>query len=185
MAAVLERTWRDCEDLSPSGWQADDERAAWRAHPTSRSGAERRDPVVRLSHRGGVADGLPPKLKHIGDAIENSRTILDIQPDEDLGVVKYSEATWERAVNFVRKNAEWLLNSFGCVIDAPQILPGPDGSIDIHWDRPTFEMLINIPADSRAQAGFYGDDRGEIAIKGSVDPSRFNHGLLLWLLRIA
>ena len=101
---------------------------------------------------------------------------------DDHGEAGYSEETWNRAVEFLTKNAKWLWDSFGRVIDAPRILPGPDGSIDIHWDHPSFEILINIPADPGAKAGFYGDDRGEIAIKGSIDPSRFNHhGLLLWM----
>jgi hypothetical protein len=68
-------------------------------------------------------------------------------------------------------------------LDPPDIAPGPDGSIDLHWDYPAYEMLINIPRDESSMAGFYGDDRGRISIKGKFDPSQVNEGLLLWLMR--
>ena len=182
MPPVLERFSVDCEHLAPSDWRQLPARSeVWREPAALHARSERHERAVHdPRHVGG---GLSPELGHVREAIESSRTILDLEPDDDQGEAGYSEETWNRAVEFVTKNAQWLWDSFGFVIDAPQILPGPDGSIDIHWDRPSFEMLINIPADPRAQAGFYGDDRGEIAIKGSMDPSRFNQGLLLWLAR--
>lgn len=136
-----------------------------------------------IHHRHDATYALPPELEHIRKSVENSRGILTLEPDEERGEAGYSEETWNRAVDFVTKNAKWLWDSLEYVIDVPQILPGPDGSIDIHWDHPSFEMLINIPADPSAKAGFYGDDRGEIVIKGSFDQSKFNHGLLLWLAK--
>lgn len=57
------------------------------------------------------------------------------------------------------------LSSMGFAIGQPDILPGPDdGSIDLHWDYPGqgYEMLINIPADPAAKAGFYVEARGKL-----------------------
>ena len=183
MPQVLEKfPLVDCEHLAPSAWRDLPHRSdAW--FERAPSGARARLHERTVDYPRDVGDELSPQLRHVREAIESSRTILDLEPDDDHGEAGYSEETWNRAVEFVTKNAKWLWDSFGCVIDAPQILPGPDGSIDVHWDHPSFEMLINIPADPRAKAGFYGDDRGEIAIKGSIDPSRFNHGLLQWLAR--
>lgn len=124
---------------------------------------------------------LPKGLGHIHDAIEASRRILALEPDEELGGVGYAEETWSRAAEFLRKYSKWLWDSTGHVLDAPKILPGPEGSIDIHWDEPNYEILINIPADPTAEAGFYGDDRGAIKMKGKFDATTLNHGLHLWL----
>ncbi|MCH8967458.1 MAG: hypothetical protein IID43_07240 [Planctomycetes bacterium] len=130
-----------------------------------------------------VFDELPPQLfSHIRNEIERSREILELKDDfDDEGSPGYSEQVWKRAVEFLANHARWLWETYERVINAPSILPGPDGSIDIHWDDPSYEILINFPADPHAMAGFYGDDRGEISIKGKFDPSTFNHGLLLWL----
>lgn len=132
-----------------------------------------------------VFDELPPQLfSHIRNEIESSRRILELEDDfDDEGSPGYSEQVWKRAVEFLAKNAKWLLEIYGHLIDAPAILPGSGGSIDIHWDCPSYELLINFPADPQAMAGFYGDDRGEISIEGKFDPSTFNHGLLLWLAK--
>ena len=131
-----------------------------------------------------VEDRLPPQLGHLQQAIEDSRTILELELDPDNGDIACSEQTWKRAVEFLRRNAKWVWDTCSRVVDLPEILPGPDGSIDLHWDYPTYEMLINIPADPNAKAGFYGDDRGEMSIKGKFDSNTFNHGLLLWLARV-
>lgn len=57
-------------------------------------------------------------------------------------------------------------------VDLPEILPGPDGSIDLHWDYPGYEILINISAGPDAKVGFYGDDRSTVQVKGSFDLHR-------------
>lgn len=119
----------------------------------------------------------------LDEIIEASRAILELELDEDEAQAPYTEETWTRAVEFLRRNAKWVSDTLGLVVDLPEILPGPDGSIDLHWDYSAYEMLINIPADPNAKAGFYGDDRGEIQIKGSFDPRSHNYGLLLWLAK--
>ena len=64
----------------------------------------------------------------------------------------------------------------------PQINPGPDGSIDLFWDQPTLELLVNIPANSTQEASFYGEDRRS-HIKGSFDTSERGIGVVFWLMR--
>jgi hypothetical protein len=125
-------------------------------------------------------DWLPLRgpLSHITEAIEASHGILDFV-DED-GNQLLTRATWERAANFLNNSARRLWSNQGIKIDAPDIAPGPDGSVDIHWDRPTYEMLINMPADPTAPIRFYGDDRRGNAVKG-MTASHDNRGLLLWL----
>ncbi len=125
---------------------------------------------------------LPTALRHISEVIENSRTILQLQDDwDEAGALPISEQTWRRATEFLSRYVERVWDTSGDALDAPDIAPVPDGSIDLHWDSPTYEMLINIPSDARRAAGFYGDDRDRISIKGHFDPQSVNEGLLQWL----
>lgn len=183
MAEVLDRIVRaDCGHVRPSDWRGPDEpKVIWCVH--------------RLDEVEVYVDALParrsirklnaatPALTPLDEIIEASRAILELEPDEDEVQAPYAEETWTRAVEFLRRNAKWVWDTFSRVMDLPEILPGPDGSIDLHWDYPGYEMLINVPADPTNKAGFYGDDRGEIQIKGTFDPGSHNHGLLLWLAR--
>lgn len=127
---------------------------------------------------------LGEPLRHISQAIEGSRSLLELQDNwDDEGSPAISEATWKRAVEFLARYAKWAWENRARVIDAPDILPGPDGGVDLHWDRPDYELLISIPTDVGATACFYGDDRGSISIKGTFDPDRANHGILEWLIK--
>jgi hypothetical protein len=116
------------------------------------------------------------------EAIQGSRWILDLKDDHDgEGSPGYCESTWRRAAEFVRNNAVWLWQRFHIGIATPEILPGPEGSIDLHWKSEHYDLLVNMPASSSAKATFYGDDRRGTFIKGAFDPAACNQGLLLWL----
>lgn len=126
--------------------------------------------------------GLPSGLDEVSARIEESRSILDLEDDfDDEESVGYSEATWERAAEFVRRCALELYEAYGIPIAAPIIGPGPDGSIDIHWKTTSFELLVNVPVDPDSPVSFYGDDYGDQKIRGTLDATRFNRGLLLLL----
>jgi hypothetical protein len=122
--------------------------------------------------------------KNIWDAIESSKYILELENDWDgEGGQTYSEETWKRATGLLSRYATQMWQVFGRLMDAPKILPGPDGSIDIHWKSANSEMLVNLPADPSELASFYGDDYGSARIKGSFDPDILNLGLLSWFIR--
>jgi len=110
-------------------------------------------------------------LEHIAKAIEKSRMILELKNNWDReGSKGYSYDTWERATSFLYRNAR-LWNSLGVTIDAPTILPGQDGSIDIYWKTKKYELLINIPAKPDKEADYYGDNYGKLVAKGTFYPS--------------
>lgn len=115
-------------------------------------------------------ESLPDALKGIGDAILQSRALLDLQDnwDED-GAKRIGEGTWRRAAAFLARRARWAWDSRRRVTDTPDITPGPDGGIDLHWDRPGYEMLISVPADPEAEVSFYGDGCGVSPVKGTLD----------------
>jgi hypothetical protein len=122
---------------------------------------------------------LPRPLDPLANAILASRALLSTE-DED-GLALCSAETWERAMNFLAEQALWLFSARGRAMQIPDIWSGPDQSIDLHWETPSYELLINVRADPAQLAGFYGDDKGKLKIKGTLDPARFNEGLLLWL----
>ncbi len=123
-------------------------------------------------------------VEHIVDAISQSKKILDLQYDwDEAGSPGYKRKTWERAKNFLLENAAnlWQINETR--IDAPKILPGPDGSIDIHWKAKRHELLINIPEELSELAGYYGDNEIGQSVKGTLDTSRNHSWLWMWLIQ--
>jgi hypothetical protein len=133
----------------------------------------------------GQSDQPGPPTDQVGEieaVIESSRKILDLKDGWDgEGSRGYDEATWDRTIAFVWNYARRLRSQHGVRIPAPKILPGPAGSIDLHWQETDFELLVNIPANSQERAEFYGDDYGGIFIKGAINPAVFNKGLIEWL----
>jgi len=120
----------------------------------------------------------------IAEVIEASRRILALEDDwDEEGSPGYEETTWRRATNFIKEAAISYQENYGDLTVAPRILPGPDGSIDVHWKTPTREVLINIPANEETPAGYYGSSSSNVTIKGKLDPSVRNLWLLLWLLQ--
>jgi hypothetical protein len=121
------------------------------------------------------------KLK---EAIAESRSLLALQPDWDgEGSPGYSESTWKRMERFLRDHSRYLNEIYGTDAPVPEILPGSKGSLDILWKCNDCELLVNIPVDLASPASFYGDDKNELSIKGQLHPTRFNQGLLQWLVK--
>jgi len=159
--------------------------------PEEESGPDR--PVDRPPHRWGLlryAHGRkiePDSSELFGylfKPILESHVIYKQQDDWDgEGSLGHSESTWWRAVNFLIRHAIAIWQGHGRRIEAPKIWPGPEGSIDLHWESMASELLINVPASSDEPISFYGDDRGAQKIKGTLSdsPEREAHNLLLWL----
>lgn len=128
---------------------------------------------------------LPAALSDVAHAIEKSRELLQLPQDwDDEGAVRISEDTWERAADFLARQALCVWER-GRLFPVPDITPTPDGGIDLHWDKPLYELLIHLSADPKVAADFYGDDRGAglATIRGQLDPGRCNEGLVLWLMK--
>jgi len=125
-----------------------------------------------------------PNVSKLEAEIELAKHILDLEDDWDgEGSPRYSVDTLERAARFIRTQCDWLWDLFGMVATVPRIGPGPNGGIDIHWKQPSWELLVNIPAENKQMATFYGDDYGVEVIRGSFDPAEPNRGLIAWLMK--
>lgn len=120
----------------------------------------------------------------LADAIQLSRRILELKDDwDEEGSPGYKESTWNRAAEFVKEVASAFHQRFGIRVDPPRILPGPEGSIDIHWKTLERELLINIPSDDEEPADYYGCGSSQDTIKGKLASSLPNEWILLWLTR--
>ena len=115
--------------------------------------------------------------------IEQARKILELKDNwDDEGSPVFSKDTLDRAVAFLVMHSEQIRKCYHLHLPVPKISTGPKGSIDLHWKRPDWELLVNIPANADGMATFYGDNYGVQKIKGSVDPRLFNLGLASWLM---
>jgi hypothetical protein len=135
-------------------------------------------------------DSAAVDIKHITEAIELSKHILSFHDNwDDEGSPGYKLTTWERATGFLRRAALHLREDYRRILDAPKILPGPAGSIDLHWKTARRELLINIPEGLDEPANFYGDDSASNehpanqTVKGVLDTSKDNQWLLMWLMQ--
>jgi len=118
-------------------------------------------------------------------AIDESKWILDLREDffEDPQEPRYSEDTWLRATEFLRKHLQWARESKGVNIEIPKILPGKFGNIKFHWKSPKYELLLTFPADPAKPVTFYGDDYGKGVVKLSFAQSEFDFEPLVFLAK--
>ncbi len=123
-------------------------------------------------------------VKGLENEIERAREMLDLEEDWDgEGSPAYSQDTFELAVSFLTAHSKHLWDSACLHPPVPRIAPGPNGSIDLHWKREAWELLVNIPANVTDMAVFYGDDYGVQKIRGSIDPKQVNFGIATWLMK--
>lgn len=114
--------------------------------------------------------------------IERSREILRWGDDwDDAGSPAYTKAALNRALSFLMENLTQLWLSNRLTIATPKVLPGPNGSIDIHWKLERCELLVNIPADHSQPATFYGDKKSGGVVNGTIGTWERNEWLFEWL----
>ena len=119
-------------------------------------------------------------------AIEASKYIYDLQDDwDEEGSIGYQKATWERATDLIMGFFDHSLGIDTHSLPAPNIAPGPDGSIDIHWQlkNKNRELLINIPADPQSPAVYYGTGGPNDVTKGKLELSSQNSWIIRWLMK--
>lgn len=172
--------WRDTRLVIPS--QVFGPALHSRSKPTSRATEAIADIAWQSRRSRARSSRRESALESIRDTIEASRYILELAEDYDgEGSRPYRCETWDRSARFVYQLAMTLYEEHGVLLEPPRIEPGPEGSIDIHWKTPSYELLINVPEGSEEEAQFYGDDYARRVIKGRFPLSAGNTGLLFWL----
>ena len=139
-------------------------------------------------HPGLYRSYLPPQLIAFDKSLENSRSLLDLKDNWDgEGSAGYTKSTWTRARDFLFRHAFRFFRSQKKCFDPPEILPGPNGSIDLHWKTDARELLINVPARPEDTIAYYGDDEAEgteNAIRGkNIESSKDPGWIFLWLTK--
>lgn len=116
--------------------------------------------------------------------IESAHEKLTALPDnwDGEGSAGYKTETVNSAAEFLIGQDRLLRELRGISLPVPQINPGPDGSIDLFWKQPTWELLVNVPKKGNEFASFYGEDQTGHTIKGSFDTSVPNLGVIMWLI---
>lgn len=133
-----------------------------------------------------VKERHAPKLisSRLAEAIQISRSILDLKNDwDEEGSKGYEADTWNRAINWLKESALALREQQGVWVEPPRILPGPEGSIDIHWKTAKRELLINIPEKLQEPADYYGCGAPNDTLKGKLNTSFSNEWILVWLMK--
>ena len=125
---------------------------------------------------------LPASLKHIYDEIIKSRKFLNLELDERVDFdLQFS--LWKSAVNFLINYSIQINDTYDIIIEAPEINPCIDSTIDISWRSSKARLLLNFrKIDGQVIAFFYGDFYGQQnAIKGNVQTGIVEDYLASWM----
>ncbi len=122
----------------------------------------------------------PAELSYLAVAVKNARWILELPDDwDEQGSVSYSEATWQKAAQFILLNAIAMFKENGIKMSEPAISNGPEGSIDILWQEGNRTLLLNVP-NGDGSLSFYGSDSNGSEIKGTTGQGEKNKWLMVW-----
>lgn len=108
---------------------------------------------------------------------------LEANWDEEGGI-PYNQDPLDRMKSFVLNLKKELFERYNIPLTFPYILPGPEGSIDIHWKNNQFTLLINIPNIANEEITIAGYENKfhnrRNVIKRSTDYQSALRELLLW-----
>lgn len=118
--------------------------------------------------------------------LKNARIhILSLHDNWDGdGSKGYTETLWQRAEDMLIRLTQRFTTNYQLPLPIPEILPGPDSSIDIHWKNEKFELLINIPEDTDESVCLYARDFDKTEIEAAVSIEKVDQVLLNWLAMI-
>lgn len=102
-----------------------------------------------------------------GNLEQQIQYVLSLPKDFDGdGSPSYERETVDKAVRYIQKMQELARTQRKILIENPRLLPGPNGSIDLHWKNEKYEILLNVPkGDSPAS---YFMSHGSDEIRGQI-----------------
>lgn len=124
---------------------------------------------------------LPIELSYIKDTIVESKEILNLQPGwDDCNAYQILPEVWDNAIMLLINYSNKVFDSFKIKIQAPDINPCRDGSIDLEWRTKTARLLINV--SNKELASYYGDNFDSInGIGGFVKLKQVQEFLSTWM----
>jgi len=147
----------------------------------------RSEPASTIIVAEGLEFTVPARFNELAEQIRQSAYILEYEDNwDDEGSIAYSKQTYRAAINFAIKYSKEIWEEEFVLIDTPKILPGPEGSIDLLWDKQTYRLLINVHPHPKQTASFYGDNRTSVPkIKGDFRLSDESERAIMLLLKKA
>jgi hypothetical protein len=127
---------------------------------------------------------FPPQLKNIADEICDSLFIVDLQDDWDNeGAVAINKELYRDSIQFLIDYSLALFNIHNVVIEAPEINPCRDGTIDISWKTGNVRLLLNFRLNNgHSKALFYRDHyNNEKSNKGELALDEIDESFLVWM----
>lgn len=128
---------------------------------------------------------LAYELSYIIKSIEHSKYILALQSGwDDDNALEIAPQIWDKAIKFLSDYSLHLYKSYYIKIQAPDINPCRNGSIDLSWRTKNARLLINI--DNKDLASYYGDNYNYInGIEGFVQFNQVQEFLATWMKFLA
>lgn len=178
-------TWEDYPSSEPLKYI--DSKRKWHAES-----AERFPEHKHMSY--SVQESVSLFIDRLRKEFKDAKTsILKLEDNWDgEGSPIYNESTLDRALKFLEKqiepfgniNLKLTLHQIDKFIDIPEILPGPNGSIDVLWEKVNYELLLNVPPESTKPISYYGFNKGnkESKIKSKIFSEDFDMSLIVWLI---
>jgi hypothetical protein len=121
--------------------------------------------------------------ERLGRLISESRWILGWHEIMDGKATRPIESrTFSRAISLLTMLAYQAQTDASAEFPLPRISPSPDGSVDLLWESPGFELLVNVPAGPDALATFAGEKANQIRLTGETNPEKPAEILLKWIL---
>lgn len=112
--------------------------------------------------------------RELTSELERVDKLIDENDSEDAESLRYiRKEALIRAKAFLRLQSGRLRKICALSVPVPDMDLGPNGSIDLHWKRGDWELLVNIPAEPNDLAAVYGEN-GSQMIKASFDPKTFH-----------
>ncbi len=126
------------------------------------------EPTISVSVIEGLDFVVPSRFSELAEQIRKSAYILEYEDNwDDEGSIAYTKKTFSVAINFAIEYSKAIWEEKFVLIDAPKISPGPEGSIDLLWEKKTYRLLLNIHPYPKQTASFFGDNRTPVPnIKG-------------------
>lgn len=110
-------------------------------------------------------------LLELGERLIRANEMLNLPENfDDEGSPCYGHKTLLNVADFLTKLWQVMLDNNLKEIPVPDILPGPNGTIDILWETDKFDLLINISNGEKPDIDYYGR-MSEYEIEGFNDSS--------------